>query len=130
MKRLLLICLLFLTTISYSQTYDFSNIKKEECSVFTNVDTTQLGDLLNIDSYEILNHLYPKILINLRNDCKLTLVENNGAINNLILKYKNNLYTTNTGVLEILFWYYPDKTGVLLIRTRYNTYVIKRNFKR
>ena len=130
MKRLLLICLLFLTTISYSQTYDFSNIKKEECSVFTNVDTTQLGDLLNIDSYEILNQLYPKILINLRNDCKLTLVENNGAINNLILKYKNNLYIINTGVLEILFWYYPDKTGVLLIRTRYNTYVIKRNFKR
>lgn len=130
MKRLLLICLLFLTTISYSQTYDFSNIKKEECSVFTNVDTTQLGDLLNIDSYEILNQLYPKILINLRNDCKLTLVENNGAINNLILKYKNNLYIINTGVLEILFWYYPDKTGVLLIRTRYNIYVIKRNFKR
>ena len=130
MKRLLLICLLFLTTISYSQTYDFSNIKKEECSVFTNIDTTQLGDLLNIDSYEILNHLYPKILINLRNDCKLTLVESNGSINNLTLKYKNNLYTTNTGVLEILFWYYPDKTGVLLIRTRYNTCVIKRNFKR
>lgn len=130
MKQLLLICLLFLTTISYSQTYDFSNIKKEECSVFTNVDTTQLGDLLNIDSYEILNRLYPKILINLRNDCKLTLVESNGSINNLTLKYKNNLYTTNTGVLEILFWYYPDKTGVLLIRTRYNTYVIKRNFKR
>lgn len=130
MKRLLFICLLFLTTVLHSQTYDFSNIKKEECSVFTNVDTTQLGDLLNIDSYEILNQLYPKIIINLRNDCKLTLIENNGAINNIILKYKNNLYTTNTGVLEILFWYYPDKTGVLLIRTKYNTCIIKRNFKR
>ena len=77
-----------------------------------------------------MNQLYPKIIINLRNDCKLTLIENNGAINNIILKYKNNLYTTNTGVLEILFWYYPDKTGVLLIRTKYNTCIIKRNFKR
>lgn len=128
MKKLILILLLLFPLLLKSQSFDFSDIKREQFSVFPNTDTTRLNGTIQINTFEDFKNFYTKLLIVKTNETYKLVYLNKNVINNFYLKRKAMFHEYSSNNEEYMLWDYPNNTFILFIRTKYNLCVINKTF--